>query len=64
MGAVRVDRPAKAPDQRQIQYHRWSTRILSYLYTEFLWFSHGSDLKRPWRRGKARNCHEPVMLRD
>ena len=40
------------------------TRILSYLYTEFLWFSHGSDLKRPWRQGKARNCHEPVMLWD
>ena len=38
--------------------------ILPYLYTEFLWFSHGSGLKPPWRRGKARNCHEPVMLRD
>jgi hypothetical protein len=40
------------------------TGILSYLYAVILWFFH-AERYNPRRGGdKARNCHEPVILRD
>jgi len=38
--------------------------ILPYLYTVFLWFFHGFGLGAAPGQGKARNCHELVILRD
>ena len=45
-------------------YDTTITWILSYLYAVILWFFHPRDLEPTHQRGKACNCHEPVILRD